>query len=155
MEKNRFKQLLESTMGDVRPLLSESEDSNDFALTSETTTDELITYLDEKVERRSGYGMAHTFPYIIQELVQNILVTSGKSEQESESMAEKFVKDNMTNSDISVSDPYSEYGYTLEGESTYKGKTIFEFSAGGDGYGYGGSLFDLNELLNDLKNLIQ
>lgn len=155
MKKNRFKQLLEATMGDVKPLLIESEGSQNFVITNETTVQELEDYLYEKIQNRYNYGEDRTFNFIIEELVENILEASGKSEQEAGSVATKFVEDNMTNNQANIPNEYSDYGFDVEGENLYKGKTIFEFTAGGDGYGYGGTLSNLNELLNDLKKLSQ
>ena len=98
MEKNRFYQLLESTMGDVKPLL-ESDESDNFVVTNDTTLDELETYLDKKIEDHYYYGHADTLGYIIGDLVQNSFMASGKSEQESESMTKNFIADTI-NSDF-------------------------------------------------------
>lgn len=154
MEKNRFKQLLESTMGNVKPLIVESEDSQDFVVTNETTVEGLEAYLEEKTDNRYDYGSAMTFEYIIEELVQNTLMALGKPEQESEAIATNFVASNMTNDTRNIPDQYDYYERREEGENNYKQKVIFEYTCGGDGYGYSGSFNDLTELLADIKSLV-
>lgn len=155
MEKNRFKQLLEATMGDVKPLLVESEGSQNFVITNETTIEELRDYLYEKIEDSYGYGNSRTFEYFIQEVLENSLVASGKSEEESKSMAEHFIEYYMDNDMRSIPDQYDYYERREKGDTKYMGEVIFEYSAGGDGYGFSGSIKDLDKLFDDLKKLIQ
>ena len=154
MDKNRFNQLLESTMGDVKPLIVESKGYEDFVVANDTTVEGLEAYLEEKTEAQYDYGSARTLEYIIEDLVQNSLMASGKSEQESESMAKDFVKKNMTNNTTYIPDQYDYYERREGGENSYKQKVIFEFTCGGDGYGYSGSFNDLTELLADIKSLV-
>ena len=155
MEKNRFKQLLESKMGDVKPLLVESEGSQNFVITNETTIEELDEYLYERIENSYGYGHSRSFEYYIEGLLKNSLVASGKSEEESKSMAEDFIERYMDNDMRSIPDQYDYYERTEEGDTKYMGEIIFEYTAGGDGYGFSGSIKDLDKLLDDLKKLIQ
>jgi len=110
--------------------------------------------LEEKTDNQYDYGSAGTLEYIIEDLVQNSLMASGKPEQESESMAKDFVKKNMTNNTTSIPDQYDYYERREGGENNYKQKVIFEFTCGGDGYGYSGSFNDLTELLADIKSLV-
>ena len=155
MEKNRFKQLLESTMGDVKPLLVESEGSQNFVITNETTIEELDEYLYERIENNYGYGHSRSFEYFIQGLLKNSLVASGKSEEESKSMAEDFIERYMDNDMRSIPDQYDYYERREAGDTKYMGEIIFEYTTGGDGYGFSGSIKDLDKLLDDLKKLIQ
>ena len=154
MDKNRFNQLLESTMGDVKPLL-ESDESDNFVITNNTTLDELETYLDKKIEDHYYYGHADTLGYIIRDLIQNSFMASGKSEQESESMAKNFIADTVNSDFWSIPDQYDPYERRVKGNTKYRGVIIFEFSSGGDGYDYSGSFNDLTGLLDDIKKLIQ
>ena len=46
--------------------------------------------------------------------------------------------------------PYEQNDFTIN-----MGEIIFEYTTGGDGYGFSGSIKDLDKLLDDLKKLIQ
>lgn len=154
MEKNRFNELLESTMGNVKPLLVESEDSEEFVVTDNTTVDELESYLDEKIEDRYSYGSESTLPDIVNYLVYNSLLASGKSEEEAESMADDFTQSRMDGDTTSIPDEFDMYERRTEGKNRFDYEVIFEFSCGGDGYGYSGSFSNLTGLLEGIKELL-
>jgi hypothetical protein len=150
MEKNRFNQLLESTMGDVKPLL-ESDESNDFVITNATPLEEFKDYLDKEIEARYGYGHSETLAYIIGDLITNSLVSSGKPENEAESIAKDFCKN------LKSSSSYEDdgYGESLErGYVYYNNNNVFDFASYGGGYSFGGDFYDLDELFNDIKSLV-
>ena len=154
MEKNRFKHLLESKSGDVKPLLSESEEDKEFVVTNDTTVDELESHLDEKIEGRYSYGSESTLEDIVNYLVYNSLIESGKSEEEAESMADDFVRTYMDSDTKSIPDEFDMYERRTEGKNSFDSKVIFEFSCGGDGYGFSGSFYDLTGLLDGIKELL-
>ena len=116
MEKNRFKHLLESKSGDVKPLLSESEEDKEFVVTDNTTVDELESHLDEKIEGRYSYGSESTLEDIVNYLVYNSLIDTGKSEEEAESMADDF-----------VGTPYSTFTTFIHQERHRNGLPSFKF----------------------------
>jgi hypothetical protein len=150
MEKNRFKQLLESTMGDVKPLL-ESDESNNFVITNATTLEEFKDYLDKEIEARYGYGHSETLAYIIGDLITNSLVSSGKPENEAESIAKDFCKN------LKSSSSYEDdgYGESLErGYVYYNNNNVFDFASYGGGYSFSGDFYELDELFNDIKSLV-
>lgn len=133
----------------------ESNEEIEFVVTDETTVDQFEDYLNEKIEARYSYGSESTLEDIINTIVYNSLLSAGKSEQEAESVADDFVKMNMDNSYESIPDEFDMYERRTEGVNKYKSRVIFEFSCGGDGYGFCGSFNDLTELLNDIKELLK
>lgn len=133
----------------------ESNESEDFVVNQETTLEQFEDYLNEKIDGRYSYGSESTLEDIINTLVYNSLIAAGKSEEDSESIADDFVKMNMDNTYESIPDEFDMYERRTEGKNKYKSKVIFEFSCGGDGYGYSGSLDDVSELLNDIKDLLK
>jgi hypothetical protein len=150
MEKNRFKQLLESTMGDVKPLL-ESDESNNFVVTNATTIEEFTAYLDKKIEASYGFGDEATLGFIIEYLIKNSLVSTGKPENEAESIAKDFCKN------LKSSSSYEDdgYGESLErGYVYYKNNNVFDFASYGGGYSFSGDFDELDELFDDIKNLV-
>ena len=74
MEKNRFYQLLESTMGDVKPLL-ESDESDNFVVTNDTTLEEFTAYLEKQIESKYVFGDEATLGFIIEYLIKTGLVS--------------------------------------------------------------------------------
>lgn len=154
MEKNRFNQLLESKMGNVKPLLVESEDSEEFVVTDNTTVDELESYLNEKIEGRYSHGSESTLPDIVNYLVYNSLLASGKSEEEAESISDDFTQSRMDGDTTSIPDEFDMYERRTEGKNRFDYEVIFEFSCGGDGYGYSGSFSNLTGLLEGIKELL-
>ena len=150
MEKNRFYQLLESTMGDVKPLL-ESDESDNFVVTNDTTLEEFTAYLDKQIESKYVFGDEATLGFIIEYLIKTSLVSTGKAETEAESIAKDFCK----NFETSSSYRDDGYGETLEnGDVSYKNEIIFDYASYGGGYSFSGDFYELDELLADIKSLV-
>lgn len=133
----------------------ESNEEAEFVVTQETTLEQFEDYLNLKIEDRYSYGSENTLEDIINTIVYNSLLAVGKSEQEAESISDDFVKMNMDNNYESIPDEFDMYERRTEGVNKYNSKVIFEFSCGGDGYGFSGSFNDLTELLNDIKELLE
>lgn len=133
----------------------ESNEEVEFVVTDETTLEQFEDHLNEKIDGRYSYGSESTLEDIVNTIVYNSLIAAGKSEQEAESIADDFVKINMDNSYESIPDEFDMYERRTEGVNKYNSKVIFEFSCGGDGYGFSGSFNDLTELLNDIKELLK
>ena len=145
---------IESKSGDVKPLLTESEEDKEFVVTDDTSVDELESYLEEKIEGRYSYGSESTLGDIVNYLVYNSLIEAGKSEEETESMADDFVRLYMDSDTTSIPDEFDMYERRTEGKNSFDSKVIFEFSCGGDGYGFSGTFYDLTGLLDGIKELL-
>jgi hypothetical protein len=148
---NRIKEV----MNIITEQESTEDEGNNFVITNATTLEDFTDYLDKRIEDHYYYGHADTLGYIIENLVQNSFMASGKSEQESESMTKDFIADTVSSEFWSIPDQYDPYERRVEGNTKYRGIIIFEFSSGGDGYDYSGSFNDLTELFDDIKKLIQ
>lgn len=131
----------------------ESHDSDNFVVTQDTTIDAFTDYLEEQLDFHSNYGNGMTFESEITEIIENTLKTLGKSEEEIDRLVEEFSK-NLDEDTNMIPNTYDEYENSFEGTNSYKNKVVFEWSANGDGYGFGGSLKDLSELLRDIKKLL-
>jgi hypothetical protein len=134
--------------------LNESEESEEFVVTNDTSVDELESYLNEKIEGRYSYGSESTLEDIVNYLVYNSLLASGKSEEDATSMSDDFVRTYMDSDATSIPDEFDMYERKTEGKNSFDSKVIFEFSCGGDGYGFSGFFYDLTGLLNGIKDLL-
>ena len=110
--------------------------------------------MDEKIEGNYSYGSESTLPGIINDLVYNSLLASGKSEEDATSIADDFTENRMDSDTTSIPDEFDMYERRTEGENSFDYKVIFEFSCGGDGYGFSGSFNDLTGLLDGIKELL-
>jgi hypothetical protein len=139
----------------VRRIISESdEESQEFVVTDDTSVDELESYLDEKIEDNYSYGSESTLPNIVNNLVYNSLLSSGKSEENATSIADDFTESRMDSDTTSIPDEFDMYERRTEGENSFDYEVIFEFSCGGDGYGFSGSFNNLTGLLDGIKELL-
>ena len=132
----------------------ESEESKEFVVTNNTSVDELESYLNQKTEDYYSYGSENTLIEIVNNLVRNSLLSSGKSEEESESMADDFTERRMDSYSTDIEDKYDSYGRRTEGKNKFNGETIFIFDCGGDGYGFSGFFKNLTGLLEGIKKLL-
>jgi len=53
-----------------------------------------------------------------------------------------------------IPDEFDMYEKKYEGENTFDNEVIFEYTSGGDGYGFSGSFDDLTNLLDAIKELL-
>lgn len=137
-----------------RVINEESEESKEFVVTNNTSVDELESYLNEKIEDNYSYGSENTLINIVNYLVRSSLLSSGKSEEESESMADDFTETRMSSYSTDIADENDMYGRRTEGENEFDGKIIFKFDCGGDGYGFSGYFKDLTGLLEGIIELL-
>jgi hypothetical protein len=139
----------------VRRVIRESdEESQEFVVTDDTSVDELESYLDGKIEDNYSYGSESTLPNIVNNLVYNSLLSSGKSEENATSIADDFTESRMDSDTTSIPDEFDMYERRTEGENSFDYEVIFEFSCGGDGYGFSGSFNNLTGLLDGIKELL-
>ena len=144
---NRIKEV----MNIITEQESTEDEGNNFVITNATTLEEFKDYLDKEIEARYGFGDEATLGVIIEDLIKNSLVSSGKAETEAESIGKDFCKN------LKSSSSYEDdgYGESLErGYVYYKNNNVFDFASYGGGYSFSGDFYELDELFNDIKSLV-
>lgn len=132
----------------------EAVDNDDnFIIDAETDMREFDAELERALDARYDYGSMHTFQDIVSYIVSNSLIALGKSEDEAYKICEDF-EGFFDSNERSVENEYADYGRTVEGTNTYKGRVVCEYEAGGDGYGFSASVKDVTELFEDIRELL-
>lgn len=115
------------------------ESLDGFIINDETTQEEFKKEIQDCLDERDDYGSGQTFEDVVEDIVRDSIDAAGKSDQKSKMISQLW--DRLDHDDST---------------NYYNGEVVCEYeTTGNDGLGYKAEVGDVQNLLDDLKKLIE